>query len=66
VLNSAISAYYYLRVVIVMYMSDNTERVPLFRSPFIHTMLTAAALATFFFGVFADPFMKFAQGAIGS
>jgi NADH-quinone oxidoreductase subunit N len=66
VLNSAISAYYYLRVVIVMYMSDNTERVPLFRSPFMHTMLTVAALATFFFGVFADPFMKFAQGAIGS
>ena len=65
VINSAISAYYYLRVVVVMYMSDNTERVPLYRSPFIHTMLAAAALATFFFGVFADPFMRFAQGATG-
>ncbi|HLY66094.1 MAG TPA: proton-conducting transporter membrane subunit, partial [Chloroflexota bacterium] len=65
VINSAISAYYYLRVVVVMYMSDTTERVPLYRSPFIHTMLTAAAAATFFFGLFADPFMRFAQGAIG-
>jgi NADH-quinone oxidoreductase subunit N len=61
--NSAISAYYYLRVVVVMYMSDTTERVPLYRSGFIQTMLGAAALATFFFGIFADPFMRFAQGA---
>jgi NADH-quinone oxidoreductase subunit N len=61
--NSAISAYYYLRVVVVMYMSDTTERVPLYRSGFIQTMLAASALATFFFGVFADPFMRFAQGA---
>jgi NADH-quinone oxidoreductase subunit N len=65
-INSAISAYYYLRVVIVMYMSDTTERVPLYRSPFMHTMLAASCVATFFFGVFADPFMRFAQGAVGS
>lgn len=64
-INSAISAYYYLRVVVVMYMSDTTERVPLYRSPFIHTMLTLSALATFFFGVFANQFMVFAQGATG-
>jgi NADH-quinone oxidoreductase subunit N len=63
VVNSAISAYYYLRVVVVMYMSDTTERVPLFRSGFIQTMLVAAAAATFFIGIFADPFMRFAQGA---
>src|SRR5581483_8153953 len=60
--NSAISAYYYLRVVVVMYMSDTTERVPLYRSPFIHSMLAVASLATFFVGVFADPFLRFAQG----
>jgi len=65
VINSAVSAYYYLRVVVTMYMSDTTERVPLYRSGFIQTMLGAAALATFFFGVFADPFMRFAQGAVG-
>ncbi|HLG71855.1 MAG TPA: NADH-quinone oxidoreductase subunit N [Chloroflexota bacterium] len=63
--NSAISAYYYLRVVVVMYMNDTTERVPLYRSPFIHTMLAFSALATFFFGVFANQFMAFAQGATG-
>lgn len=66
VVNSAISAYYYLRVIVVMYMSDTKERVPLYRSPYIHTMLTVAALATFFFGVFADPFMRFAQGAVAN
>ena len=46
-------------------VSDSTERVPLYRSPFIHTMLAFAALATFFIGVFANQFMVFAQGATG-
>ncbi|MBV9120140.1 MAG: NADH-quinone oxidoreductase subunit N [Chloroflexi bacterium] len=66
VINSAISAYYYLRVVVVMYMSDTRERVPLFRSGFIHAMLAVACLATFLFGVFADPFIRFAQGAVAN
>jgi len=65
-LNSVVSAYYYLRVVVVMYMSDTRERVPLYRSGFIHVMLSLAALATFFFGVFADPFLRFAQSAVAN
>ncbi|MBV8086360.1 MAG: NADH-quinone oxidoreductase subunit N, partial [Chloroflexi bacterium] len=65
-LNSVVSAYYYLRVVVVMYMSDNRERVPLYRSGFIQVMLTVACLGTFFFGVFADPFVKFAQQAVAN
>ncbi|MDE3077376.1 MAG: NADH-quinone oxidoreductase subunit N [Chloroflexota bacterium] len=62
--NSAISAYYYLRVVVVMYMADTTERVPLYRSPFIHTMLTIACLATILLGIFPDLFLRFAQSAV--
>ncbi|MHB8619262.1 MAG: NADH-quinone oxidoreductase subunit N [Chloroflexota bacterium] len=64
VINSAISAYYYLRVVVTMYMTDPTERVPLYRSPFIHTMLGIASLATVLFGLFPDIFLRFAQAAV--
>jgi len=62
--NSAISAYYYLRVTVVMYMADTHERVPLYRSPFIHAMLGVACLATFVIGIFPDTFLRFAQAAI--
>ncbi len=62
--NSAISAFFYLRVVVVMFMQDATERVPLYKSPFIQTMLTVACLAVFIVGIFPDFFLRFAQSAI--
>ncbi len=63
VINSAISAYYYLRVVKVMYMLPPTteERVS---SPVpMQLALTTTAAAVLFFGAYPTPLLNFARTA---
>lgn len=61
-LNSAIAAFYYLRVLVVMYMhapGEAAERLePL--SPTLNATIWAAALATLAFGVFPGPLLDLA------
>jgi NADH-quinone oxidoreductase subunit N len=52
VINSAIAAYYYLRVIVVMYMKDATKEVPVTRmSAGLVVALSACVLATLYLGV---------------
>jgi NADH-quinone oxidoreductase subunit N len=65
VLNSAVAAYYYLRVVVLMYMREpegaSTSCVPSFASGLA---LTIALLAIVLLGVIPAPFADLAQAAV--
>jgi NADH-quinone oxidoreductase subunit N len=61
VINSAIAAYYYLRVIVVMYMKDATKEVPVMRmSPGLVVALSACVVATIYLGVFPDHVLQYA------
>jgi NADH-quinone oxidoreductase subunit N len=61
VINSAISAYYYLRVIVVMYMKDATREVPVTRmSASLVVALSACVLATIYLGVLPDRVLEYA------
>jgi NADH-quinone oxidoreductase subunit N len=62
VLTSLISAYYYLRIVINMYMREG-EGVALSR-PVLNLAVGATALATFIFGLLPGPLMRLATNAL--
>jgi NADH-quinone oxidoreductase subunit N len=59
--NSAIAAYYYLRVIVVMYMRDSTDETPL---PALPLSMTAAvsfsALVTIYLGVWPQSILGYA------
>jgi NADH-quinone oxidoreductase subunit N len=61
-LNSAVAAYYYLRIIVVMYMHEPSSAVegmqPL--SAGLSTTLWVSALATLCLGVFPGPVLDFA------
>ena len=60
-LNSAVAAYYYLRIIVVMYMHDPKQAEELPALGFgIRAVLWASALATFFLGIFPSPVLNFA------
>ena len=61
VLNSAIAAYYYLRVIVFMYMHDPAEQVPVKAvPPAVGLVLILSTVATFVLGLFPDPVINFA------
>jgi NADH-quinone oxidoreductase subunit N len=64
-LNSAVAAYYYLRIIVVMYMQEPGESTltlePL--SPGIRTTLWAAALGTLILGIFPSLLLNFATNS---
>jgi len=52
VLNSAVASYYYLRLIIVMYMREAREEVPVAPVPFgLGTALAISLAATIYLGV---------------
>ncbi len=65
VINSAIAAYYYLRVIVVMYMREPTEEAPMIpMPPALAVSLTFAVLATIYLGVLPGRVLNYAlQGA---
>ncbi|MGH9492726.1 MAG: NADH-quinone oxidoreductase subunit N, partial [Terriglobales bacterium] len=64
VINSAIAAYYYLRVLVVMYMREPREDAPLPPVPTAMTMaLAVCALATLWLGVLPGPVLDYASRA---
>ena len=64
VILSAISAYYYLRVVMVMYMKDPDREYSLALSPAINFGLITALLVILIIGIYPVPLISYAQSAI--
>lgn len=67
VLNSAVSLYYYVRVVVFMWISAPEEdSVPLQISPAIATVLALMVLGTIVFGVYPEALFDFAERSAAS
>src|SRR5271157_3118306 len=61
VLNSGVGAYYYLRVIVVMYMRESRKEVPVSRVPAaLGLALISCIAATIFLGVFPDRVLQYA------
>ncbi len=65
VINSAVAAYYYLRVIVVMYMREPKDDTPMMPMPAaLGVSLAAAVLATIYLGVLPGRVLNYAlQGA---
>ena len=62
VLNSGIGAYYYLRIIVVMYMREARKPVPVTRVPFsLGLALTTCIAATIYLGIFPSRVLEYAQ-----
>jgi NADH-quinone oxidoreductase subunit N len=64
VLFSAVSAYYYLRVVMVMYMEEPEHEFDLATSPAISFALLVAVGVVMVVGVYPEPVVHYAQSAV--
>ena len=61
VINSAIAAYYYLRVIVVMYMRESTEEAPLGPLPAsMNAAIAFSALITIYLGVWPQSVLDYA------
>src|SRR5215467_2833347 len=64
VINSAIAAYYYLRVIVVMYMREDREAIPVTKVPLaLGTALVISLAATIYLGVLPGRVLDYAQRA---
>ncbi|MGA8440433.1 MAG: NADH-quinone oxidoreductase subunit N [Candidatus Sulfotelmatobacter sp.] len=64
VINSGVGAYYYLRVIVVMYMRESRQEVPVSRVPVaLGLALISCVAATVFLGVFPDRVLQYAQNS---
>jgi len=62
VLNSAIGAYYYLRIIVVMYMRESRKEVPVSPvSPGLGLALALSILATLYLGILPNRVLKITQ-----
>jgi NADH-quinone oxidoreductase subunit N len=66
VLFSAISAYFYLRIVMLMYMREPKEEVQLNNSPGLTLVLVLTVAAVLFIGILPSKFIMFARMAISA
>ncbi len=67
VLNSVVSAYYYISVIVAMYMSEGgVEPGALDRQPALIAALAVAAIATVLIGVYPEPYITGALHAFNS
>ena len=64
VLNSAISLYYYFKVVMVMYMQEPESAMPLSFSTPLTVALWAMSFATLFLGLYPEPLIRAAYQSI--
>jgi NADH-quinone oxidoreductase subunit N len=62
VVNSAIGAYYYLRIVVVMYMRESRKPVPVTPIPFgLGLALAVSIVATLYLGILPNRVLQYAQ-----
>jgi NADH-quinone oxidoreductase subunit N len=67
VITSAISLYYYFRIVVYMYQRDSTVTTPIaLRSPALVAVIALCALLTVLLGVVPQPFLKMAEWSLAS
>jgi len=67
VLNSAISVFYYLRLLVLMYMRESQETLPAIRIPLaMAVVLTVAAVGTLWPGLFPNTWFHAAQESVRS
>ena len=62
VLTSLISAYYYLRLIVIMYMRDGEPQVR--KEPWLYATALVAAVCTVVLSIFAAPLFNFASQAV--
>jgi NADH-quinone oxidoreductase subunit N len=62
VLNSAVGAYYYLRIIVMMYMREARESLPLAPIPFgVSAALAISALVTIYLGILPGRVLEYAS-----
>jgi NADH-quinone oxidoreductase subunit N len=61
---SAVSAYFYLRVVMVMYMKEPDDAVQVAAPAGVVMVLAVAAAAVLLLGIYPAPFLDYAQEAV--
>jgi NADH-quinone oxidoreductase subunit N len=63
-LNSAVGAYYYLRIIVVMYMREPRKEVPVAPIPWgLGVALAVSVLATIYLGIFPNRVLQYAQNS---
>ncbi|MCU1300094.1 MAG: dehydrogenase subunit [Candidatus Sulfotelmatobacter sp.] len=62
VLNSGVGAYYYLRIIVMMYMRESRKEVPVIPIPFALRVAIASCMAvTIYLGIFPSGTLQYAQ-----
>lgn len=62
VLNSAVGAYYYLRIIVMMYMRESRKEIPVSRVSFgLGTALAITVLVTLYLGILPNRVLQIAQ-----
>jgi NADH-quinone oxidoreductase subunit N len=62
VINSAVGAYYYLRIIVVMYMRESRKEIPIMPVPIgLAWALAISTAATIYLGVLPDSVLRYAQ-----
>jgi NADH-quinone oxidoreductase subunit N len=65
VLNSAIGAYYYLRLLVVMYMKEGGQEIPIAPTPLaLHAALAISIAATLYLGILPGRVIEFASQSV--
>jgi NADH-quinone oxidoreductase subunit N len=64
VLNSAVSLYYYARIVVMMYMREPVDDAPLEPSFGQRVAITACIVFTLLFGIYPQPIVEFAKKSV--
>jgi NADH-quinone oxidoreductase subunit N len=67
VITSAISLYYYFRIVVYMYQRDSTQTTPIaLRSPALVAVIALCALLTLLLGIVPGPFLDLADRSVSA
>lgn len=62
VVNSAIGAYYYLRIIVVMYMRESRKQIPVSPVPFgVGVALAVSVVATLYLGILPNRVLEYTQ-----
>jgi NADH-quinone oxidoreductase subunit N len=65
VLTSAISLYYYFRIVVYMYLKESTQATPVpLRAPALVAAIAFCAVATLVLGLYPEPFIQMAKAGL--
>jgi NADH-quinone oxidoreductase subunit N len=65
VINSAVAAYYYLRIIVVMYMKEPHGEIPVTAVPLgVGTVLVVSLVATLYLGILPGPVLDLAQRSV--